>query len=386
MTLIFETRKAINKHFFVLLAFGGLLFGCSPQEKYPEAYGIYAWNGSTWVEIGKDSATIKIDLTPESRFLLHDKAVDQLSKNFSIIQKVYIRNDIAQDRDGSNKAIERNFNKWDVKDQSETVDGKLFPVRGQPEMVNWKPVKPLVNGVYQPMIRGEQQEAFIVDRKSVLAGDITLTDFCFDRLNTRKFMWENPIPAQYVSCAGDPNEQLLKVFQNNRRLIDIKEVERLLARGANPNLNDEYNAATILQTAVTNGRADIASLLISRGAKVDQPSSGSSHETALFHAYDKDTVDTLLRGGADVKFLDADGRTVLHRQNMRIEPQLVEHFISKGAPLGVKDKFGRTSLDEAKITYETLRKNKESGILSGEAGEKDVRDAAEVINILSKRS
>ena len=214
--------------------------GCSkaPQEKYPEAYGLYAWNGNAWIEVAKEKSTIELDLPMETRFLIHDKAIDRVSKGFRLIQNVYIRSVITQDPNGNNRVINP-YEKWDVIKRSDEIDGRFSPVKGQPEMVTWVPSSKLATGVYTPNIEGNFQEAFTVSRQIVLTKtNIEFSDSCYDQIIVKFFGLPTGEEDRYVPCAGNPTEQLIKVVSKAARNagegkstpadIDISRIEKLL--------------------------------------------------------------------------------------------------------------------------------------------------------------
>lgn len=174
---------------------------CSPQEKFPQTYGTFAWKGSDWTELAGEKVNTSLDLASDTRFLIHDKSVAELSKRFEIHRKVYMRNEIHQDKDGTNKVVAKTIKLWDLKENSETMVGKFYPVKDHPEMIIWKPDGSLAPGVYEPHIGNKLFEAFVVDKASVLS-NVEGSPACVDRILTRKFMWDNPIPAQYVSCSA----------------------------------------------------------------------------------------------------------------------------------------------------------------------------------------
>lgn len=149
-----------------------------PSPKYPEAYGLYVWNGGQWAELGPDKTSITLEFPGDIKFLIHDKAIDRVAKSFQLMRKVFVRNVITQNPDGSGKKIER-FRKWDVKGE-DVVEGRLSAVKKEPEMVTWAPVAPLAAGIYEPKLAGDSREAFTVSKQAVLA-NLELSDLCYDR-------------------------------------------------------------------------------------------------------------------------------------------------------------------------------------------------------------
>lgn len=174
------------------------------NEKFPETYGLFARNGGNWVEIGKEKPTIALELPSETKFLIHAKSIEQQVERFSLHRMFFMRNSIAQDRDGGNRVVEKQLRVWGMKEQSVPIEGRLAPVKGQAEMVQWLPVAKIPAGVYQPLFQDDQQEAFMVARGAVMTG-MEQSDHCVDRVLTRKYMWENTIPAQYAPCHSAPS-------------------------------------------------------------------------------------------------------------------------------------------------------------------------------------
>src|SRR5688572_7972638 len=92
---------------------------------------------------------------------------------------------------------------------------------------------------------------------------------------------------------------------------DEKAVRRLLDEGANPNL--VFADTTPLQLAAEKGRAQLAELLIARGAKIDARDVGGDSPLAWAAANGHDDVVRLLVDkGADVNSRSAKSMTPLH--------------------------------------------------------------------------
>ncbi|OGQ89389.1 MAG: hypothetical protein A2289_23280 [Deltaproteobacteria bacterium RIFOXYA12_FULL_58_15] len=93
---------------------------------------------------------------------------------------------------------------------------------------------------------------------------------------------------------------------------DLAQVERLLSAGGDPNYSPAASGgSTLLMLAAERGRADIARLLIDRGAVVDARREGNKN-TALHHAVGAGhltVIKVLLEHGADPFKVGVDNRT-----------------------------------------------------------------------------
>lgn len=178
------------------------LLGNLQPEKLPQTYGLFVWNGSDWVELGKDKTSIEIDIAEAPKFLMHGKAIEKMTQSFTLRRMHFMRNSIAQDRDGGKKAIEKVMRTWGLKENAEPIEGRFAPVKGNPEMVMWIPAAKLGPGAYQPALSRQNQDAFFVNKNSFM-GELARSEHCIDRILTRKFMWDNPIPAKYAACAAN---------------------------------------------------------------------------------------------------------------------------------------------------------------------------------------
>lgn len=141
---------------------------------------------------------------------------------------------------------------------------------------------------------------------------------------------------------------------------DIGRVERLLARA--PSLAtitltmDDWRQAgavhqqslpmrwgyTPLHLAATYGYTALVDILLAHGANPDAASCG---ETPLHRAVmvdDDAMVTTLLRCGAAVNIVDANGMTALHRAVINRRDGIVETLLARGALVATRDKAGRT--------------------------------------------
>lgn len=91
-------------------------------------------------------------------------------------------------------------------------------------------------------------------------------------------------------------------------------VKLLLDAGADINGTNECLHATPLSQAAHSGHADIAKLLVERGAEVDKQDDGAEHETALMKAAKAGHIEIirlLLKHNADQSLTDINNETAL---------------------------------------------------------------------------
>jgi len=133
-----------------------------------------------------------------------------------------------------------------------------------------------------------------------------------------------------------------------KRFIDLgnsSEVDRLLIFGANINCTDIFGY-TPLHWAAMKGRAEIAVLLISKGASLDQKCLNYSF-TALHCAINENQntiINTLINSGANIMAKDKDGNTPLHFASMMGNDSVVHKLLSKGANVNAMDNQGVTPI------------------------------------------
>lgn len=174
--------------------------GCGLSESYPDAYGIYAWKGGSWSRLDKEKSKIDLELPGDVRFLIHDKGIERASKGFRVLPKVFVRNHVSQNPDGANRVV-TSYRMWDLKGDAE-VDGRVSPIKGQPEMVAWTPAAALGPGVFLPVLDGTHLEPFIVSRGAVLA-NLEQSALCFDKISTMAWGIPMGVPDRYRPCAED---------------------------------------------------------------------------------------------------------------------------------------------------------------------------------------
>ena len=130
-------------------------------------------------------------------------------------------------------------------------------------------------------------------------------------------------------------------------IMGTKEVEVLIAQGADVTAKDEYGK-TPLHLAVERGGIDIVALLIAKGADVNaQDKHGNTPLQAAAENGRKEYAELLLAKGADVNAKDSGGKTALHKMKTMYGKSAAEVLLAKGADVNVKNNGGKTPLYEA---------------------------------------
>lgn len=147
-------------------------------------------------------------------------------------------------------------------------------------------------------------------------------------------------------CGRDdpPGVQLVKAVRDNK----ADKVEALLAEGVDPNSRDSEarDARTALYHAAVFGYADIARLLLKKGAKVDLGAPDTRQTPLMAAAFNesRDMVVALIEAGAQVNAQDPAGDTPLTQAARKGNAELITILINAGADAGVRTAEGLTAL------------------------------------------
>jgi len=148
--------------------------------------------------------------------------------------------------------------------------------------------------------------------------------------------------------------------ENNLELTAL-----LLEEGAKVNIHGTHQGWTPLHLAAVYGRADIAKLLLDKGADID--CKDQINETPLHKAVSYKNIETtklLLKRGASVNTKNEFGETPLHKAAINADSEMVIILLENGANVNEKDNDGITPLsyalsegEKAKDVVQILRKH-----------------------------
>jgi len=181
------------------------------------------------------------------------------------------------------------------------------------------------------------------------------------------YRWRADTPLMLCSKIGD-REEAVRVA---RRLIEMGHdvnarvrrynathlaciwrnadlVRLLLENGARVD-DRSYQECTALHTAVSHNDLECMSVLLAFGA--DTESMDGIGNTAMTKCYTNESIEMLVRAGADIDAQDDRGETILMKVAC-YRPALVRMFLEHGAEVDLQDKWGRTALMEAQKHYE----------------------------------
>ncbi len=128
---------------------------------------------------------------------------------------------------------------------------------------------------------------------------------------------------------------------------ELDEVRDLLARGADPNEENE-DGETVLFMAVEDGTTDIARELLSYKADADHRSKdGRNPLFAIDDETPEELVRLLLDAGSDVSVKDSEGFSVLMHAAENASPKVLKMLIDAGAAVNDTDERGWTPLMKA---------------------------------------
>jgi len=127
---------------------------------------------------------------------------------------------------------------------------------------------------------------------------------------------------------------------------DVREVQRLLADGADVNELDESTNGTPLAEAAGTGNLELVQTLLAAGA---DPNRRNSHgATALMRLDDEDSSAELVRmlvaAGAKVNLQDEEGNSALHVAAEVEKAEVLSALLEAGAKVNASNKEGKTAL------------------------------------------
>jgi hypothetical protein len=127
---------------------------------------------------------------------------------------------------------------------------------------------------------------------------------------------------------------------------DDAEIERQIAAGADPNVNEGTGKWTPLQEAARKGHSAAISLLLKAGARVDGAHSSGNTPLMCAALYGRTAaVNALLAAGADVHGADIIGHTALHRALMWGNVDTSRVLLEAGARTDVRNSDDQQPID-----------------------------------------
>jgi hypothetical protein len=127
--------------------------------------------------------------------------------------------------------------------------------------------------------------------------------------------------------------------------VDAAEVRRLLRQGANPNHRDRQYHHAMISSALNSG----ATLKVLLQAGANPNTRTPDGEFGLIHAAAAsyhDVVQILLRYGAEVNVVDANGQTALMAAAQAADsPAVVRTLLEAGARVSPKNPRGQSAID-----------------------------------------
>jgi len=159
---------------------------------------------------------------------------------------------------------------------------------------------------------------------------------------------DEDLAQMLLDHGADPTAQANLSEAMIEALRRVKELEKLLAAGADPN-DRTAKGMTVLQKAVEKYERQALPLLLEHGADPNQDT--DKGVPLLVHTARRgtpnDIVAMLLDHGADLERADEEGMTPLMAAARATEPDLIAFLAERGADLGARDNEGRTALHRA---------------------------------------
>ncbi|MGD8912072.1 MAG: ankyrin repeat domain-containing protein [Candidatus Thiodiazotropha sp.] len=115
----------------------------------------------------------------------------------------------------------------------------------------------------------------------------------------------------------------------------------LVKNGADLEVTDSQGHTPLLKALIARNTI-VAEYLFKSGAKLDP--NAALHETARLGSADRDVIRFLLRQGASLDNIDADGNTPLHSAILNDQRVVAKYLINRGASLEIRNQAGMTPL------------------------------------------
>ena len=290
-----------------------ILIACGMSEKYPEAFGIYVIDETRSdnskfrpLRNNDDVKRVEIDISENPSILIFDRAVALDTDSFKVYSGIYIRNFRENDLMTGNKPVKA-FNSWSLRKEKTTIiAGQIFPVKGHPEKVIWRPAQEMQPGLYFAEIGGgfakapRSLEPFFY-KGSIAKKDMVSSTLCYDYY--QMYMGNR---QQFYPCSQNFTDGAAPISSSQDRSSArppgpaVSALETAPPKSVDP--TNDLNR--LLGTWATNNRSlDRARFqtLISQGAKFDAVCNGGSMLRCAVLTKDTLLVDTMIQLGAKAR-------------------------------------------------------------------------------------
>lgn len=115
----------------------------------------------------------------------------------------------------------------------------------------------------------------------------------------------------------------------------------LVKNGADLEVTDTQGHTPLLKALIARNTI-VAEYLFKSGARLDP--NAALHETARLGSADRDVIGFLLRQGATLDNIDADGNTPLHSAVLNDQRVVAKYLVARGASLDIRNRAGMTPL------------------------------------------